>query len=165
LALVQKQLWTMKAWPRAEPLWQTRVTRGQVLGIGWLLGLAIGTACPLKWLACLALGAIAIAAGVLQRDRRERWRPTLTAAFMFMGAARYVAGRDRDGTSLALLAAAAPEWVIFSVGDAAHNPHHHPAVRVLERVEAQGCAICRTDRQGSLCLITDGEQMWVEAER
>ena len=70
---------------------------------------------------------------------------------------------DRDGTGQPFLYAVNPWLVIFSVGDAKENPNHHPAERVLERVEK--IAVGRTDQLGNIHLITDGQQLWAETER
>jgi competence protein ComEC len=72
---------------------------------------------------------------------------------------------DRDGTSWAFLEAVTPELIVFSVGDPVGNPNRHPAVRVLERVEAWNCTVVRTDLQGSIHLTTDGDELWVETDR
>lgn len=72
---------------------------------------------------------------------------------------------DRDGTSWAFLEAVAPELIVISVGEPVGNPHHHPAVRVLERVETWNCAVSRTDRQGTIRLTTDGNELWIETDR
>ncbi len=71
---------------------------------------------------------------------------------------------DRNGTSHPFLEAVDPWVVVFSVGDAATNPNHHPADRVLERVERMGCAIGRTDLQGSIHFMTDGQQLWITTD-
>lgn len=72
---------------------------------------------------------------------------------------------DRDGTNQVLLDAVNPWLVVFSVGDAAHNPNHHPAEKVLQRVDKMGCAVGRTDQLGSIHLSTDGVQLWVETDK
>jgi competence protein ComEC len=71
---------------------------------------------------------------------------------------------DREGTSQPFLEAVNPWMVVFSVGDARHNPSHHPADRVLERVAGMGCAVGRTDLLGSIRFVTDGQQLWVASD-
>lgn len=62
-----------------------------------------------------------------------------------------VAGHHGSASSTCqqLLQAVQPEIVVFSVG---RNAHGHPAGAVLERVQALGCRIYRTDQDGTLCF-------------
>ena len=71
-------------------------------------------------------------------------------------------GGDRAGTTQDLLAAVAPQIVVFSVGE--FNPHRHPYPRVLERIQARGCAIARTDELGTIHFTTDGDHLWLDSE-
>ena len=48
-----------------------------------------------------------------------------------------------------LLLAAAPEYAVISVG---YNTYGHPAPETLERLAAAGCAIYRTDWQGTVTI-------------
>jgi competence protein ComEC len=57
--------------------------------------------------------------------------------------------------------AADPRVVLVSVG--AGNQAGDPANAVLQRLE--GRTVLRTDQSGTLTLLTDGEQMWVQTER
>ena len=54
-----------------------------------------------------------------------------------------------------------PQVVLISVG--AGNPNGDPAPEVLQRLT--GRTILRTDERGSLTLLTDGQQVWVETGR
>lgn len=54
-----------------------------------------------------------------------------------------------------------PELVVISVG--AENDFGHPCPDVLDRLE--GLPVYRTDRHGVVELVSDGRQMWVEAQR
>lgn len=62
-----------------------------------------------------------------------------------------VAGHHGSASSTCpqLLQAVQPEIVVFSVGS---NAYGHPAGAVLERVQALGCRIYRTDQDGTLCF-------------
>jgi competence protein ComEC len=71
---------------------------------------------------------------------------------------------DRKGTSQPFLEAVDPWVVVFSVGDAANNPNRHPADRVLERVERMGCTVGRTDLQGNIHFMTDGQRLWIATD-
>jgi len=54
-----------------------------------------------------------------------------------------------------------PEVILISVG--AGNPEGDPALAVLKRLG--GRSILRTDQNGSVTLLTDGQRWWVETER
>lgn len=55
-----------------------------------------------------------------------------------------------SSTSEALLQATRPEYVFISVG--AQNPYGHPHDEVVERLEAWGCTVFRTDLNGTIIL-------------
>jgi competence protein ComEC len=67
-----------------------------------------------------------------------------------------------SSTTTDFLAAANPRVAVISAGEA--NPYGHPHDEVLERLEAfwdgEG-NIFRTDEQGTIEFITDGEELWV----
>ena len=54
---------------------------------------------------------------------------------------------SRHSTSEELLAAVRPETVIISVGE---NNYGHPSPEVLDRLAEFGCAVYRTDRDGTV---------------
>ena len=54
----------------------------------------------------------------------------------------------------AFINAVSPQNVIFSSGHL--NPFNHPNPEVLERYKSIGAQIHRTDRDGAICVITDG---------
>jgi len=64
-------------------------------------------------------------------------------------------------TTREFLEAVAPQVVVISVG--AENEFGHPCVGVLERLD--GLSVYRTDEQGTIEIVTDGSQFWVETER
>jgi competence protein ComEC len=55
---------------------------------------------------------------------------------------------SKYSTCTELLEATAPDTAIISVG--AENPYGHPTDAVLERLEAAGCAVFRTDLDGTI---------------
>jgi competence protein ComEC len=63
-------------------------------------------------------------------------------------------------TTSEFLAATSPQVAVISVGD---NPFGHPHAEVVERLEKElGLSnIFRTDRQGTIEFITNGERLWV----
>ncbi len=66
-------------------------------------------------------------------------------------------------TTPEFLAAVSPQVAVISVGD---NPFGHPSGEVVERlIEQVGSEnIYRTDEQGTIEFITDGERLWVRVE-
>jgi competence protein ComEC len=68
-------------------------------------------------------------------------------------------------TSQHFLAAVAPEVAVICVG--ADNPFGHPSTEVMERLTASVGAgnVYLTDENGTIEFITDGESLWVNAER
>lgn len=77
----------------------------------------------------------------------ERW---LLRRYSLPPVKLLVAGHHGSATSTCqqLLQAVQPEIVVFSVD----RNHGHPAGAVLERVQALGCRIFRTDQDGTLCF-------------
>ncbi len=53
-----------------------------------------------------------------------------------------------------------PRIVVISVGK--DNSFGHPSQAVLDRYAERGLTILRTDQQGTIELVTDGEKLWVE---
>ncbi len=66
-------------------------------------------------------------------------------------------------TSAAWLDAIRPQIAVISVG--AGNAHGHPNEQVLERLEAAGCRVYRTDKDGTIEIITDGEHVWIRTHK
>ncbi len=54
------------------------------------------------------------------------------------------------------LAAVRPQVGIISVGEA--NPYGHPSPELLERLQGAGVRILRTDRDGAVHVLTDGQR-------
>jgi competence protein ComEC len=71
---------------------------------------------------------------------------------------------SETSTTAEFLAAANPEVAVISVGE--DNSYGHPSDEVLERLEqALGSEnIFRTDEQGTIEFITDGEGLWVRVK-
>lgn len=67
----------------------------------------------------------------------------------------------RNATSAELLNAVAPQIALISVG--AENRFGHPDEEVFQRLEAIGAQVWRTDEQGTIEVITDGQRLWVKA--
>jgi len=67
-------------------------------------------------------------------------------------------------TTTEFLAVVNPEVAVISVDE--DNPYGHPTSEVMERLEDRISSenIYRTDRQGTIEFITDGEKLWVKTE-
>ncbi len=65
-----------------------------------------------------------------------------------------------SGTTDGFLTASSPQIAVISVG--AGNPYGHPCPAVLERLQAHGVAVYRTDTSGTIVLTTDGSSPVVE---
>lgn len=70
-----------------------------------------------------------------------------------------------NGTTREILDAVRPSIVIISC--AAGNDYHHPHPRVMRllRDRADSIRVCRTDLEGTITVITDGNTIEVRAER
>lgn len=66
-------------------------------------------------------------------------------------------GSDTSNTE-EFLKAVSPRYVAISCGEA--NTYNHPAQRVLDSISAVGARSLRTDREGTLTFITDGDTIW-----
>jgi len=64
---------------------------------------------------------------------------------------------SKNSTTEEFLEAVRPQLGIISVGEA--NPYGHPSPELLERLEAAGVRILRTDREGAVHVLTDGQQL------
>jgi competence protein ComEC len=62
----------------------------------------------------------------------------------------------KNSTTFEFLAAVQPRVAIISVGE--KNSYGHPSPELLERLEAAGVRILRTDRDGAVQVVTDGER-------
>jgi competence protein ComEC len=64
-------------------------------------------------------------------------------------------------SSVPFLTAVQPQILVISAG--ADNQFGHPHPDVLERAQALGTAVLRTDELGTIEVITDGQTMWWQA--
>lgn len=68
-----------------------------------------------------------------------------------------------SSSSFPFLRVVRPEVAVISIG--AGNRFSLPHVSVIERLEALGCAVYRTDLDGAVTVTTDGTRVAVETER
>jgi competence protein ComEC len=64
-----------------------------------------------------------------------------------------------DSTSEKFLAAVDPTIAIISCG--LNNEYGHPDKELLDRLEARGITVYRTDRDGTITLLLDGTNVKV----
>ncbi len=65
-------------------------------------------------------------------------------------------------TTEAFLERVSPKLSVISVG---RNNYGHPSPKVLERMRQAGCKVCRTDENGAVTVVTDGERMQITTMR
>jgi competence protein ComEC len=63
----------------------------------------------------------------------------------------------KNSTTQEFLDAVAPTIAIISSGE--DNAYGHPSPELLERLEASGARVLRTDRDGAVHVVTDGERL------
>ncbi|MDQ2805294.1 MAG: MBL fold metallo-hydrolase [Chloroflexota bacterium] len=68
-----------------------------------------------------------------------------------------------SGLSAALLAAIQPQVALISVG--ADNRYGHPAPATLDLLRAAGVPTYRTDTDGTVEILSDGQHIWVRPEK
>ena len=66
---------------------------------------------------------------------------------------------SKNSTMLEFLAAVRPRVAIISAGEG--NPYGHPSPELVRRLEGAGVRILRTDRDGAIHVVTDGETVWI----
>ena len=64
---------------------------------------------------------------------------------------------SKTSNSVELLSFAKPSHVVISCGEG--NEYGHPHQAVLDRFESIGASVYRTDKEGSIVFITDGESL------
>lgn len=92
-------------------------------------------------------------------DAGEKSEAAMLESGVLLNSDVYLASHHgSDGSSSReFLEAVMPESVVFSVG--AGNSYGHPAERVLESVAEIGAKIYRTDMQGTIRVVSDGQTL------
>lgn len=67
---------------------------------------------------------------------------------------------SKTSTSESFLAVTRPEIAVISVGK--NNSYRHPSPQVEAKLSQFGAKILRTDEQGEVVIVTDGQQFWLE---
>jgi len=71
-------------------------------------------------------------------------------------------GSDTSSTP-AFISRVRPRAAIISVGEG--NDYNHPASQTIQTLEEAGATIYRTDRDGTVEIIADHENMWLRSQR
>lgn len=66
---------------------------------------------------------------------------------------------SKNSTLPDFLAAVRPRMAIISAGE--ENPYGHPSPALLERLQSAGVSVYRTDRDGAVRIVSDGEALTV----
>lgn len=66
---------------------------------------------------------------------------------------------SKNSTTADFLAAVHPQIAVISAGE--DNPYGHPSPEVLERLTASAIRVLRTDRNGAVHMLTDGQRLEV----
>jgi competence protein ComEC len=64
---------------------------------------------------------------------------------------------SRTSTTGPFLDSVRPRFAAISVGE--NNPFGHPSADVVQRIEAEGIRLYRTDRDGAITVLTDGSDL------
>jgi competence protein ComEC len=64
---------------------------------------------------------------------------------------------SKNSTTEEFLAAVHPRVAVISAGE--ENPYGHPSPELLERLQRAGLRILRTDHDGAIHVLTDGERL------
>lgn len=70
---------------------------------------------------------------------------------------------SRSSTLPAFLDRVSPVWALISVAE--HSPFGHPHAEVLNRIEERRVPAFRTDRDGAICVSTDGKILEINSYR
>ena len=100
---------------------------------------------------------------LLTGDAEEPAEQAMLAQGYPLNALVFKAGHhgSRTSSSMPFLEAIQPQIIIVSAG--VDNRFGHPHPEMLERAQAIGATVLRTDELGTIEVMTDGETMWWEA--
>ncbi|MCI9141027.1 MAG: MBL fold metallo-hydrolase [Lachnospiraceae bacterium] len=97
--------------------------------------------------------------GDAEEDEEAEILAEAAAAGISLDVDVYKAGHhgSRTSSSEALLDAVSPTYIVISCGEG--NSYGHPNAETLNHFRARGISIFRTDEQGSVMLVSDGEHV------
>jgi competence protein ComEC len=70
---------------------------------------------------------------------------------------------SKTSSTIPFLAAVRPKIAVASVGEG--NAYGHPAENIVERYATDGVRLLRTDRDGAVTALTDGQHLSVQTYR
>jgi beta-lactamase superfamily II metal-dependent hydrolase len=70
---------------------------------------------------------------------------------------------SRTSSAQKYLDAVTPKYAVISLGT--DNPYGHPHSETMERLTGMGVEVYRTDEDGTVSFITDGETITINTER
>jgi competence protein ComEC len=97
-------------------------------------------------------------------DAEEQAEREILATSLPLQAIVFKAGHhgSRSSSTMPFLEAVRPQIIVVSAG--LDNRFGHPHPEMLERAQAIGAAVLRTDELGTIEVITDGQTMWWQAK-
>ena len=100
---------------------------------------------------------------LLTGDAEQAGEAAMLASGRELQALVFKAGHHGSNTSSSaeFLAAVRPRIVIVSAG--LDNRYGHPHRELLERVAQIGAVLLRTDELGTIEIVSNGEEMWLQA--
>jgi len=94
----------------------------------------------------------------IQKEKFLVWRKRLKPAEIL----KIAHHGSKASTSPEIIKAVRPKLAIISVGE---NSFGHPTDEVLDQLESRQIRVLRTDENGTIEIITDGEKWWVKKEK
>lgn len=88
-------------------------------------------------------------------EKKLSWRKEISAVEIL----KIAHHGAKTSTSQEILSAAHPQLAVISVGE---NSFGHPADEVLNRLQDNNIRYLRTDEQGTIEIVSDGEKWWVK---
>ena len=102
---------------------------------------------------------------VFTGDTEDREEEVLTSAWNGIGSnvLKVAHHGSSSSTTQKFLNAVAPEYAVISVGG--NNNYGHPTEEVLQRLNAAGAKVLRTDIQGQIHCVSDGSKVSFDVEK
>ncbi len=149
------QLQTELSAARLSPSWISSPSRIRPYGLRFYPGSDHGSENMGSLLTVVQMGSQKVAfSGDAPAEVEQAWINQLVDRSTILKAGHHGSG---NSTSDAWLKHHQPEWVVFSSGR--NNSYGHPAKSTIERSEAADAQMWRTDRNGDLLLVRQGEKL------
>jgi competence protein ComEC len=109
----------------------------------------------LRWPARIAGGKLEVT--VLDEKQAEHTMLRENAADLHADVLKVGHHGSKNSTTQEFLDTVAPTIAVISSGG--DIPYGHPSPELLERLEASGARVLRTDRDGAVHILTDGDRL------